>query len=437
MPRKVTAKAKLKLTTPGLSEFTPSEGVEIVWDADIPGFGLRTRGKPDRRAWRWVYRYLHRSGRKVALTGGSPLTRTPEQARKWAKEAAKLANTSDDPYEAKRREREALSAERAKPTVAELWDQWRNAEGRLKKSAHNDASLWEGHLKAAFGVKKVASVTQADVAKFRDDLSSIPIRANRCIALLSRMFTKAVEWGYRAGCAPEHPIKGVKRNPENKVEFFYTDNELGRLLRAADEDASLSKGLAIRMLATTGARLSEVLTARWDQITTLEDGRSLWVVEASNTKTNRTIARILPVDLTERLDQWRPLSVALLARAKVTALGAPRWIFPSEADPGEPLKRNIWKAWERIKLRAGVSRGRIHDLRHTVATILTEETGGLEAAYHALGHATMLTTRRYAHLTAKARGQISDTMANRLSAAEERAKANAGADVVKLVKADL
>lgn len=437
MPRKVTAKAKLKLTTAGLNGFTPPANVEVVWDVDLPGFGLRTRGSSEARNWRWVYRYLHKSGRKVALTGGSPLTRTPEQARKWAKDAAKLANTSDDPFEAKRREREALAAERAKPTVAELWDQWRKAEGRLKKSERFDRSLWAGHLKAAFGAKKVADVTQADIAKFRDDLKEIPIRANRCLSLLSRMFTKAVEWGYRSGCAPEHPVKGVKRNPENKIEFFYTDEELGRLLAAADADASLAKGLAIRMLAATGARLSEVLTARWDQITPLDDGRSLWVVEASNTKTNRTVARILPVDLTERLSKWRPLSVALLASVKVKALDAPRWVFPNESDASEPMGRNIQKAWDRIKLRAGITRGRIHDLRHTVATILTEETGGLEAAYHQLGHATMLTTRRYAHLTAKARGQTSDVMAARMNRAEEKAKANAGAEVVKLVKADV
>lgn len=228
MPRKVTAKARARLTATGLEGFAPAAGVETVWDTDIAGFGLRTRGHPERHHWRWVFRYRHKSGRQVSLTLGTPVTHTPEQARRWAKDQAKTANTSDDPLEAKRRERAAYQAERARPTIAQLWEEWRKAEGLLKKSAAKDGSLWRMHIKDRLGRLKVAEAAQSDFAKLRDDMSANPIVANRCLALLSRMFTKAVEWGYRAGCAPEHPVRGVKRNPENPSEFFYSDEEMRR-----------------------------------------------------------------------------------------------------------------------------------------------------------------------------------------------------------------
>lgn len=117
------------------------------------------------------------------------------------------------------------------------------------------------------------------------------------------------------------------------------------------------------------------------------------------------MTRYLDADLAERLRQWQPLSLALQAGSNVVPLdGEARqpWLFPQEPDPSQPMKQ-LRHVWERVRKRAGVRKGRIHDLRHTGATHLVMATGSLEAAMIQCGHATPLTTRRYAHVVPEAR----------------------------------
>lgn len=399
MPRVAHAKTRAKLTTFGLRDYAPPEGVEIVWDDTLPGFGLRTRGKADMSEWRWVFDYRHRaSGLKKRLTLGSPLTHPPEIARKWAKDQGKKANTSDDPWDAQQKARAAADSQKASPTVSRLWDEYWKAEGRLKRSSSRYEELWKLHLKPWFATKKVKDVTPAEVERFKASLAKIPTTANRSLAVLSRMFSKAKQWGYRAGCAPEHPVQGIARYTETPVEFFFKPEELGRLLEAADADANLSGALAIRMLALTGARSKEVMHATWDQIEFADDGRALWTLLSTNTKNARPVVRSLSADLTARLKAWRPASEALQRAPDVVKLrpSGAMWIFPNLANPAEPTNR-LWHIWDRIKERAGVIEGRIHDLRHTAATMLARETKSIAAVGAQLGHRSLAMTLKYAH----------------------------------------
>ena len=305
---------------------------------------------------------------------------------------AGLRTTPEGQSEKARAARAALAAERASPDCKRLWDEYWAGEGAKKRSCRYYAQLWRDHLSPTFASRKVRDITPADVERFKVSMTELPGACNRSLALLGRLFTLAVLWGYRPGCAPEHPVKGVIRYPENASEFYYTEEELGRLLWSADHDENRAGGLALRMLALTGARAGEVTRAHWGQFVFLEEGGAHWTVESTNTKAGRPVTRYLDPDLARRLKAWRPKALGVQLR-----IGGPLWVFPQIPNPDLPMTR-LQHVWKRVVKRAGVRSGRIHDLRHTAATLALRATRSLAAVQAQLGHATMLTTRRYAHL---------------------------------------
>lgn len=422
-----TPPTKVHLTARSLRTLDPMSA-EVIWDTRIPGFGLRTRRNPDRAYWRWVLSYREGGRGSVQAKLSRPFAEmTPDQARRWAEQEKGRKGTS----EGERQKRKAADAERRKermsPTVLRLWEDYWNGEGRLKKAAHSYKQLWRDHLAPSFGSTKVADVTPAMVERFKVSKQATPGACNRALALLSKMFSLAVLWGYREGCAPEHPVKGVSRYPENQSEFYFTLDELGRILEAADADEHRAGGLALRMLALTSARASEVTRAHWGQIEFIAEGDgggARWTVESTNTKIGRPNMRYLDPELAQRLLEWKPISIALQSSSPVVDLGhaSQWWLFPQHLDPTKPLYqlRNIW---ERVIARAGVRRGRIHDLRHTGATHLVMATGSLEAAMIQCGHATPLTTRRYAHVVPEVRKANGMRLASLAAVAEQNARA--------------
>lgn len=420
-----TETVKAELTTTGIRALDPTTG-ETIWDSELQGFGLRTRRSVDPRRWAWTFRYRKPGGRDGGTVRLSePFSRlTPEEARQWAKRERSRKGTAQGKHEqaqenkrlrqeARQRaeeERRLQEAEQARPTVQRLWEEYWRAEGRLKKASTRKVNerLWRDHLSPTFASRKVGDVEPSDVESFKEGLSDRPIACNRSLALLSRMFTLAVRSRYRAACAPEHPVKGVARYPERPVEFYFTADELGRILRAADAEANTGGGLAVRMLALTGARLSEVIGAHWGQFDFLPGecgeeggGGAWWTVESSNTKNARPVTRFIDPDLSRLLLAWRPLSLGMRDTVKVVELGCPLWVFPKQPDPGQPM-RQLRNVWERIREAAGVRKGRVHDLRHTVATHMRKAGRPMSDVTAQLGHATWLTTQRYAHIMPEA-----------------------------------
>lgn len=456
-----------------LKTFEPGAGVQVVWDTKVKGFGLRTRGSTARASWRWIYKYRHLDGSQVKLTLGSPYggmtvtearakAREAQGARRYADKDLRTVNARvlEEAARARRAMAEANAAEAARSTVGTLWERYWAAEGKFKKASKSYEQLWLNHLQPSFGTVKVADVTPEAVEEFKASRVGTPGACNRALAVLSVMMTKAVAWGWRRGCAPEHPVKGghVMRYPETKVEFSFSAEELGALLREIDAYSEVAmepvartrrgkargsqprhggKGvsLALRMLAVTGARAGEVLKAHWGQISRHTDGSLLWTVEATNTKLGRAITRALDPDLARRLLEWEPLSLALSARPEVVKLGGPRWVFPNARDPSRPVPR-VENAWREVKVRAGLTRedakaARIHDLRHTVAShILANNGGDLSAVKEQLGHATILTTQRYAHVLPHGIAKTANLMGDIAVKAQAAAGDRKSADIV-------
>jgi integrase len=447
----------LHLTSANLKTFTARAGPEYVYDDQLKGFAIRTRGKVDPKGWTWAFLYYHRGERKqVQVTLGKFAALTPEQARKAATKYADARRVPGaDLWDAGKTDREAreaaraakkaaMEAEAARPTFQHLWDRYWLAEGQHKKAAHSYKQLWKSHLSPAFASMKVADLTREGVEDFKAERAKTPGACNRAMALLSVMLSRAVTYGWRKGCSPENPVKGTARYPERQVDFHFDAEALGRIIEAAETYADRTKkrekvtrgappvsprseapGLAILMLIHTGARAGEVTSAHWGQFADLPDGRLLWVVESTNTKSGKPVTRALNADLSRRLREWMPKSLEIGAARKVVELSAPKWVFPQAANPERPTVR-LAQAWSDICAVAGV-KGRIHDLRHSVATHMRRRGKSLPDIQQQLGHATIHTTMRYAHHMPEGvienGDAVGEIMRDALAAARSKSKA--------------
>ena len=121
----------------------------------------------------------------------------------------------------------------------------------------------------ALGRRKLNDVSRADVAGLYEELHATPYEANRLLALLSKMFNLAEDWGLRPDGS--NPCRRVRKFGERKRQRFLGRDELARLGAViADEKQhhthAPSVFAAIKLLLFTGCRLSEILTLRWAEV---------------------------------------------------------------------------------------------------------------------------------------------------------------------------
>ena len=379
---------------------TPERGNKITYDDAVKGFGVRITAGGGRA---FILNYRRKlDGRERRYTIGSFPDWGTTAAREEAKRLKRAIDGGADPVGEQEENRAAA-------TVADLCG--RLERDYLPRNRPSTQRVYRQQIRTeilpAFAKTKVAAVSHADVDGFHHRLSArAPTHANRTIAVLSRMFSLAVRWGWRS----DNPCKGIERNQEKKRHRYLTGAEISRLSTALGKLEDVSAANAVRLLLLTGCRRGELLAARWCDVD-LEAG--LWTKPASTTK-QAALHRV-------------PLSAAavqLLTEMRGEAGDNAEWIFPARGGGHRP---HINEAWIRLRKTANLPDVRLHDLRHTYASVLASSGLSLPVIGALLGHSTPVTTARYSHL--------SD---NPLRAATERASAiltgKALSDVVPLNK---
>ena len=362
-----------------------------IFDTDVRGFSI-TIYPSGNRAFTLDYRV---GGRQRRMTIG----RWPEwnavAARERAKELRRDIDEGIDPLSLRESSREA-------PRVNDMITRYL-AEHTPHLAARNAAdqhTIMHKLVAPDWGKKLVTEITKADVEKLLTKIAAgrarpskakpnnrarklqgpkpTPVRANRVGEVLRKMFTLAIGWGMRA----DNPASGFRRRIENERERFLSPEEIGRLAKALDAAKDQRAAGIIRLCMLTGARSGEVRQARFEQFN-LDLGS--WSKPAATTK-QRKIHRI-------------PISGDVVAIVRQRSLLVPRgnpWLFPGDA-PGQPVKE-IRRFWMGIQKAAKLPEVRIHDLRHTFASLLVSGGASLEMIGKLLGHTQMQTTQRYAHL---------------------------------------
>jgi integrase len=346
-------------------------GDSAVFDDAVPGFAIRIKASGTRT---FVLMYRRKSdGKQRRFTIGAFGAWNTTQAREEARRIKREVDAGGDPVG----EREDI---RTAPTVADLAARF--IEDYLPRKRPTTQRVYGQQIAAdilpTLGEAKVATVTHADVDAFHRRMSKrAPTHANRTLAVLSKMFSLAVKWQMRG----DNPCHGVERNGETKRTRYLSGVELDRLTAALDKLPDQSAADAVWLLLLTGARRGELLAAKWDDID-LDAG--VWNKPGATTKT-KTLHSV-PLSRPAR---------RLLAEMRERTTGD--WLFPALSGGGH--RSHINAAWIGLRKAAKLPGVRLHDLRHTYATILASSGLSLPVIGKLLGHTTPIMTLRYSHLT--------------------------------------
>ncbi len=447
----------MNLTQRTVDALKPSDSDQFLWDDDLPGFGIRL--KPSGKA---SYLVQYRIGRRTRRTViGSTRTFKLEKARDKGRRMLVAAKDGVDHSAIKRAGRQAESIKE----LAERYLTEYAAERKKASSAATDRRNIRNHIVPLLGTLPVRDVTRTDIEAFmrkvragataREEKLPRTLRrvrggpgiANRCYALLSKMFNLAERWGLRPDGS--NPCRHVEKNRERRVERFLSAEELARLGEVLSEAEKAKTELdgtvtAVRLLLFTGARMGEVLGLRWEHVDAqhgllrLPDSKTgakviylgapaLSLLMASNEKTIGWVCEGAAVDgetrpLVNLEKPWRRIraraTVRLWAkhpdkavRSLVEKLTS---VYKREPTAKECLRA---AAAAKLELPKGLLDVRLHDLRHSFASVGAAGGLSLPMIGALLGHRQAATTLRYAHLSADPMRAAANAIGERIAAA--------------------
>ncbi|MFN3249415.1 tyrosine-type recombinase/integrase [Roseibium album] len=375
----------------------------FVWDDAISGFGIRV-GASGRKTF--ICRYRNGNIRRQVKLGNVG-TLTAEEARSAAKKVLANVTLGEDPAEERDAKRKAV-------TLSKLVELFVEGHGPKLKAASltNYKSALNKHVLPVLGKRPAEAITTKDLNKLHISLVEQPFNANRVIAYLGSVFS----WGADNGYVPEafNPTRAVKRFKEQGRQRYLSDEELARLGSAlvlaetkglpwtikvtGDKRKHVAKGSqsiiypshvtnAIRLLLMTGCRLREILHLQWKEV---DIGRGLLFLPDSKTGRKTVILNRSAIAILESMDR------------------TDRYVIPG--DIPSQSRHDLKRPWTHIRAAADLQDVRLHDLRHTHASIGAMAGFGLPIVGKLLGHASSMTTQRYAHIADDPARRASDAI---------------------------
>jgi len=352
------------------SAVTNQDRQKIFWDSELKGFGLVVL--PSGRCTYCVqYRNQQRKLKRLKIGVHGHIS--AEQAREIAKiHLGRVAHGEDPASQKKDRKNKASMND----LIMDYLEG--HALKKREKSVLEDKKLIRNIIEPNFGSRIVDDISKKDIESLHTKLAKTPYLANRALALLSKMFTLAVSWGWR----PNNPVQGIEKYQEEKRDRWLDEEELQRFWDVLKRYPTNTTAILLKFLLLTGARKGEAMNATWDQFD-LKQG--VWTKPSHLTK--------------QKKKEHLPLSkeaLRVLGDLKKHIPTESRYLFPGKIK-GEPLKeiKNFWKT---VLLKADIKNFRIHDLRHTHASHLVSSGLSLSIVGKLLGHTQASTTQRYAHL---------------------------------------
>ena len=362
-----------KITKRVVEGIQPTARDILQWDSELRGFGVRVKPSGVRS---YLVQYRNRHGRSRRLTIGTHGRLTAEEARTEARKLLVDVARGGDPAEDRQTTRNAL-------TMSEFAERYMTeyAVGKKKPGTlETDRINLRRHILPALGRLPVASISKSDVVRLHQSMKDRPGAANRTIQLVSHMLNVAEKWGQRPDGS--NPCRHVEKFKERKRERYLSASELRRLgevLEGVERTGTEFAGAiaAIRLLILTGCRRGEILGLRWDDVD--------FENQCLRLPDSKTGARIVHLNAP---------ALELLSNIERQD-GNPYVIVGGK--PGAHLI-NLKKPWQRIRERAHLKDVRLHDLRHSFASVAVGLGESLHMTGKLLGHTQAQTTQRYAHL---------------------------------------
>ncbi len=411
MRGKVTKRTVDGLVVPGGADEA------TLWDTEIKGFGIRARASGTKT---YILHYRAGCGRAAPLRKvtigkhGSPWT--PETARGEAKRLLGQVANGCDPAKTRTGDKTAF-------TVTELCELYL-AEGiahKKESTLRSDKGRIKHHIIPLLGYKRVDALTRADLERLLINVkagkTAAPKASNgekrpaggltvggsgvagQCVTLMSTILSFAVKRGLR----PDNPAQGIKRPPIRRMERFLSEQEISRLAVALEAEAVASgnpyPSAAIKLLLLTGCRRGEMQMLKWEHVD--------FERQCLRLPDSKTGAKVIYLNA--------PTIELLLSLPRID--GNPRVITGAKNDA---LTSGLDKVWYRVRRAAEPDSVRLHDLRHSFASIGVADGVSLPLIGALLGHKHTTTTARYAHLSADPIRAAGEAVGARLRAAMAR-----------------
>ncbi|WP_322003596.1 tyrosine-type recombinase/integrase [Paraburkholderia tropica] len=339
--------------------------------SDAYVIGLKIDVSPSGRKI-WYFRYTF-DGRKSVIRIGEYSAIDLEEARSTALQHRAEVDRGFNPAEERRLKREEMTFKQYAEDVYLT-----HVIGR-KKSAKDDVTKLRTHMYPCFGDRKLSSLTAHEISNYHVKIkeSRSLAYANRHLALLKRMLGLAVTWGHLT----VNPATGIKLFKEgNTRQTYLSKDEVRRVIAAMNNDKNPIACAALKILLLTGVRRQEALSAQWSNV---DLNAGVWLLP--HTKSGRP-----------RHVQLSDAAILVLQELR-TETGDSIFVFPGR-DRTKPLQDPRKTLWRVLKA-AGVDKPfRIHDTRHTFASLCVQSGVSLYTVQHLLGHSQISTTQIYSHL---------------------------------------
>jgi integrase len=350
---------------------SPSREAEYT-DVESSGLHLRV-GKNGRKFFQHRYRHL---GRKRCVTLGEFPHVSLQEARLKVGQNKVLLARDVDPADERAQKRSDL-------TLAEFARDFYVPHATMhKKTWQEDVWKLNSRILPAMGDLRLSSITVRDVTSLHAHVKekTTATTANHYLTLVRRMLNLAVKWGL----LEKNPAAGMQKfkEPPHR-ERHLTKEELPRFLKALDCKEDRLSIAAIRLLLFTGCRKGEILSLRWENV---QENRLFLPV----TKNGKSRSVLLNAKAREVLESLR-------SQRKEGATDTD-FVFPSRYGAREGHLEDLRRAFDKVCEAAGIDGMRVHDLRHSFATIAVMSGASLYDVQKLLGHSDVSMTQRYAHL---------------------------------------
>ncbi len=352
---------RIDLTDARVRALKPRKTARDVRDGRLRGFGVRVLPSGSKRY------FIHRQhrGERVWNIIGDAADMSVEEARSRATVVLAAIRRGEDAP----RDPAGTLFEAVAETV------FRSHE-RVWKAGTLDVNrgYLKNHILPHFAGRRIADIDRKDVASWFASLRATPVAADRSMPVLSVIMREAEFMGVR----PEgsNPCRGIRRYRRKGRERFLSDDEVRRLSAVLRMRAGRSprQVAIVRLLLLTGCRKSEILTLRWSDYREghlfLRDGktgpRTVWLSQPAR-------------NILDGLERNGP------------------WAFPAPRAAGPRSKGWLQSFWRATRAEADLSDVRLHDLRHTHASIALRQGESVLAIGRLLGHRKPETTLKYTH----------------------------------------
>ena len=352
-----------RLTQRQIDALKPRKKTFDVRDTELKGFGVRVRSSGIKR---YFVQSQHEGTRTWRIIGNAA-EMTLEEARCHARSVlASLHNGEEIIAVTDEETRFEVVAEKLFEACERHWKAGTRKVNRYYLK--NQILPW-------FRNMQIAGITERDVKQWHASLHATPFAADRAAPVLSVILRQAEVYGYR----PEgsNPCVGIRRYRRRGRERFLTPEEMRRLgaVLSRHENTRPLEIATIRLLLLTGCRRNEILTLKWPDY---REGQ-----------------------LYLRDSKTGPRTVWLSSPARGILDGLPRrrtWIFPARRKRSHFGPDMLDQFWWKVRDEAGLSDVRLHDLRHSYASVALLNGATVPTIARLLGHNDAATTLKYTHL---------------------------------------